>query len=191
MQKCIQQTKRERVKCRRNKRGFTLIELLVVISIIGFLAAASVLAFNSARMKARDARRLADIRQLYTALEIYYDQNNRVPTTASYGENEPVGGGCNVSGWDCSVNDLNGNSFYFLDFLYPNVIKNIPLDPKNDLSHRYLYYYYPNGGGGCTGKFYVLQARGLETPAGKNDINSCFTGGEPNNYNFTIVGVIP
>ena len=47
-----------------NKQGFTLIELLVVISIIGFLATASMVVFNNARMKARDAKRIADIKQI-------------------------------------------------------------------------------------------------------------------------------
>ena len=44
-----------------NNKGFTLIELLVVISIIGFLATFAVYAFNVARVKARDAKRLADM----------------------------------------------------------------------------------------------------------------------------------
>ena len=42
----------------------------MVISIIGFLATASMVVLNSVRMKARDARRLADARQIQTAIEI-------------------------------------------------------------------------------------------------------------------------
>jgi len=62
--------------------GFTLIELLVVISIIGFLATASLVAFNSARTKARDTRRKADLTQIRKALDLYYDK---------YGDCRPSG----------------------------------------------------------------------------------------------------
>jgi|SRR5579872_891826 len=64
-------------------KGFTLIELLVVIAIIGLLASVVLLALNSARQKSRDAKRVADIRQLITALEVYYNDNTSYPTQAT------------------------------------------------------------------------------------------------------------
>jgi type II secretion system protein G len=60
-------------------KGFTLIELLVVIAIIGVLASIVLASLDSSRKKGRDARRLADIKQIQLALELYYDQNNAFP----------------------------------------------------------------------------------------------------------------
>jgi prepilin-type N-terminal cleavage/methylation domain-containing protein len=59
----------------KNEKGFTLIELLVVIAIIGLLASVVLLALNSARAKSRDAKRLADVRQLASALELYFNDS--------------------------------------------------------------------------------------------------------------------
>ncbi len=53
-----------------NKQGFTLIELLVVIAIIGLLSTMAVVSLNSARQKARDARRISDVKQLTTILSL-------------------------------------------------------------------------------------------------------------------------
>lgn len=61
---------------KKGTRGFTLIELLVVIAIIGVLASIVLASLNTARKKSRDARRLADIKQLQLALELYFDANS-------------------------------------------------------------------------------------------------------------------
>jgi len=66
-----------------NKKGFTLIELLVVIAIIGLLSTLAVVALGSAREKARDSKRLSDLKQVQTALELYYTDNNGYPTASS------------------------------------------------------------------------------------------------------------
>lgn len=63
----------------RKKQGFTLIELLVVIAIIGLLSTLSVVALNNARARARDARRVSDVKQVQTALELYYNAQGAYP----------------------------------------------------------------------------------------------------------------
>lgn len=67
----------------KNSKGFTLIELLVVIAIIGLLSTLAVVALNSARQKSRDSKRVADIKQVQTALELYFADQNGYPTESA------------------------------------------------------------------------------------------------------------
>ncbi|MCX6794580.1 MAG: prepilin-type N-terminal cleavage/methylation domain-containing protein [Candidatus Falkowbacteria bacterium] len=75
---------------KNNKPGFTLIELLVVIAIIGLLSTLSILALNSARARARDAKRIADVKQIQTALEMYYNDTSDYPIDASIKPGLPI-----------------------------------------------------------------------------------------------------
>jgi prepilin-type N-terminal cleavage/methylation domain-containing protein len=68
------------------KKAFTLIELLVVIAIIGLLATLSVLALNNARAKSRDAKRVADIKQIQTALELHLNDAQTYPAELNPGQ---------------------------------------------------------------------------------------------------------
>lgn len=69
-------------------KAFTLIELLVVISIIGILSALLMVNVVGIRERARDARRKADLKEVKTALKMYYNDNDNYPTTALF----PAGG---------------------------------------------------------------------------------------------------
>jgi len=68
---------------KKSQKGFTLIELLVVIAIIGVLATIVLVSLNTARSKARDTRRMSDLRQVALALEMYYDDNDAYPVVAT------------------------------------------------------------------------------------------------------------
>ena len=61
---------------KKYSKGFTLIELLVVIAIIGILSSVVLASLNTARVKARDARRISDINSLQLALELYSNDNS-------------------------------------------------------------------------------------------------------------------
>ena len=69
-----------KIKTWSKESGFTLIELLVVISIIGILSTLAVVSLNDARGKARDAKRISDIKQVQTALELFLADRNGYPT---------------------------------------------------------------------------------------------------------------
>ncbi|MBI2009965.1 MAG: type II secretion system protein [Candidatus Chisholmbacteria bacterium] len=59
--------------------GFTLIELLVTITIIGLLTSIGVFSYQSTNRKARDGKRIADLEQIRTALEIYRSDKREYP----------------------------------------------------------------------------------------------------------------
>jgi len=62
--------------------GFTLIELLVVIAIIGILSSVVLASLNTARVKARDAKRIAELDGIQKALQLYSDDNGGTYPTA-------------------------------------------------------------------------------------------------------------
>ncbi len=65
---------------KRNQKGFTLIELLVVVAIIAILAAIAIPQFAAYRKKAYNSAAESDLRNLKTAMEATYADNNAYPT---------------------------------------------------------------------------------------------------------------
>jgi len=120
--------------------GFTLIELLVVISIIGLLATIVMVSLNSARAKARDARKQADFRSISLALYMFYDKNGRMPNNYN-----PCCGACEDSYYNQSMQELVTDGF-------------LTAIPKSPGVGSYCYYNY----GGSIG---ALLVTGLESVA--------------------------
>jgi len=69
------------MKIKKYNPAFTLVELLVVIAIISIIAVLGMVSLSNARMKSRDAKRVTDVKQVQVALEMFYNTNNRYPTT--------------------------------------------------------------------------------------------------------------
>lgn len=64
---------------RLDNRGFTLVELLVVISIIGVLSSITIASLTAAKSKANVAKAISDLKQIDTALLLYFDTNGSYP----------------------------------------------------------------------------------------------------------------
>ncbi len=100
------------------KKGFTLIELLVVIAIVGILSQVILASMQTARQKARDAKRVAELQQLQLALELYYDDNKSYPA-------------------DIYAVAPNG--------LSPKYVPSMPYDPAKDVNGLDREYGYERG----------------------------------------------
>lgn len=60
-------------------------ELLFVIGAIAVIVSLSVVSFNNARVKARDAKRVHNIQEIRSALELYYNRHRSYPSTVAAG----------------------------------------------------------------------------------------------------------
>jgi prepilin-type N-terminal cleavage/methylation domain-containing protein len=67
----------------RSRRGFTLIELLIVVVIIGLLAAIAIPKFQNTKGKTYTATLRSDLRNLATAQEAYFYNNNAYTSNLS------------------------------------------------------------------------------------------------------------
>jgi prepilin-type N-terminal cleavage/methylation domain-containing protein len=148
------------------RKSFTLIELLVVIAIIGLLSSIILVSMSWTRGKARDMKRLQDMKTIVSALELYYDKNDEYPgQTSSYGEHEPTCGG-----WDTSNKDNDSDGRPFIEPLIDEgIVSAVPLDPINNgicVGKTYKYYRYFAGLYGCDaerGAYFVLGIVDMES----------------------------
>jgi prepilin-type N-terminal cleavage/methylation domain-containing protein len=119
------------------KFGFSLIEILIVIGIIGILAAIAAISYNRSRIQSRDARRMADTREIFNSLQLYYTNTEEFPPDCS---DPGYSGACDINDQPIAgVNSDSSEDRDFVTFLTPDFLGTVPLDPTNDADHSYLY----------------------------------------------------
>jgi len=87
------------------KKAFTLVEMLIVVIIIGILMGALLPRLKGAQERARDTSRKANLSQISTALEMYFNDNGGYP------------------GGDCEGDMKNE--------IVPRYMSSLPHDPQN------------------------------------------------------------
>lgn len=121
-------------------QGFTLVELLVVISIIGILSSLGLFTFTSSQMRARDAARKSDMKNIETALRIYFNDKGAYPASdATFHMRACDPGGNSVCQW--------GSIWQVAPTVY---MQTLPKDPQSpNVNYRYTFVDADN---------YILQA---------------------------------
>lgn len=116
-------------------KGFTLIELLIVVAIISILVTVGAVSFSRIQRQGRDAERKTDLREIESALEIYYADKGEYP--------DGTFGGATVR------SAISYNTYPWIPDLEPYMTNGIPIDPTNcsncadDVGgHYYLYEVY-------------------------------------------------
>ena len=124
------------------KRGFTLIELLVVIAIIGVLSSVVLASLNTARTRANDAQRFANLKQVQTALELYASTNNGQYPNSGGNWNSQCGGWTQTTAAN-SVPGITAGGF----------MSQLPTDPQQNTSANTCCYLYYSGNGTADYKY--------------------------------------
>jgi len=152
---------------KKQRDGFTLIEILIVVAIIAILASVVLVGLGPTQQAGRDARRLSDLHEVQTGLELFYNKCGYYPGSAP-------SGACNngaTSGYSTGASPMNAA---LVDAGLN--ITTVPEDPSNAGTH--VYGYATNG---ASASQYVL------TTVLENTNNSIFTSYTP--LTTTQIGV--
>jgi prepilin-type N-terminal cleavage/methylation domain-containing protein len=119
------------------KNGFSLVELMVVISIIAVLTAIIYASFDGARKQSRDKSRMASLKELQLAVELYKAQNGTYPPSCGGSDSRFYGPGPSQGNYEsCSE---------YIEDLVPDFIASLPLDPNMENESGKGFYYRSDG----------------------------------------------
>jgi len=177
---------------KNGKKSFTLIELLVVISIIGLISSVALVYVRSQIEKARDARRISDMKQIQKGLEMYFDRKEKYPDSLDVDMEEAP------EGWDVGNVGITDPAETFIQPLVDEgIFSKVPIETVDKLIiyGTYRYHRYSAVEGICGGKaFYILAAHlgNSQTYYGVNDeVDPCYSFNlfwqDP--YWYTIMGI--
>ena len=139
----------------KQQKGFTLIEMILVIALISSLAMVALAVLNPLEQfkKSNDARRKSDLYQIQRALEAYYQDNGKYPTSTS--DFQIQSGGKTIT-WGTSWQP------------YMNIV---PKDPGSPT--KFYVYYSPSLANGQTYYIYASLDRGADDPQVCNGGAAC------------------
>lgn len=115
-------------------RGFTIVELLIVIVVIAILAAITITAFNGIQARGRDNARIAKIRSIAKALDLYYVDNGRYPPILDGNGRETTCGSQTENWGHCDRNKTLADSLAAYTTIDPTSL--------SDATQGNNYYFY-------------------------------------------------
>lgn len=149
----------------KDKKSFTLLELLVAITIIAVLIGLGVGAINLIQAHARDTQRINDIKQLITAIDLYYQESQEPP-----GQSD--GKGVHISP-DCATNIKS-------DLINKSYTSKIPQDPiastgcsRSETVGNDTDYFY-GWDSARAGEDYCISINLLETPQAESSLRKLY-----------------
>ncbi|MDO8668456.1 MAG: type II secretion system protein [bacterium] len=108
----------------KNNRGFSLTEIMIAVSIIGSAATLAGANMDDILPMARDAQRKANVHQVQTALNLYYNDHEQYPATSG---DQPT-----AEGWQLIKDTLESAEKIYMP--------EVPNDPLNNNQQVFKYW---------------------------------------------------
>lgn len=141
----------------KSLKGFTLIELLVAISIMAVLSVIGLTTYSGVQARARDTRRMEDLRRITTYLELYYQKEGQYPDAPD------------TNGTECVTSqfwDISSNTTFLSDLVAKGITDKVPVERSPILGKTCSYRYTKVV---VSGKTYAILVADLETESGQAD----------------------